>query len=197
MSRTVLVMLVVLTLGMTALLGVGIARGSPPEKDDRNPFAKDSPLALPGLPNLPPGVTLDANGILTGVALATEPGTTMLEWSTLRAYEYSAAGLGDLPDALKALDGKRVTMVGFLLPLYEWDDIHQFALVGSHWSCCFGVPAGLNGTMNTTLAKGHAGLENSMEPLRVVGTFHVRETRESGWLVSIYSLDDATAAPLR
>jgi hypothetical protein len=88
-------------------------------------------------------------------------------------------------------------MLGFLMPNYEYDDIHQFALVGSHWSCCFGIPAGLNGTVNVTLAPGHKGLENSLEPLRVVGTFRAKEIKEEGWLVAIYSLEDATAEPLK
>lgn len=156
------------------------------------------PPALPALPDLPPGVKVDVNGILEASPESAAPGTRYLSWEVLRSFEYSAAvGLGGIPEALKAVDGQRVTMVGFLMPNYEWEDIKQFALVGSHWSCCFGLPAGLNGTVNVTLARGEKGLERSLEPLQVVGTFRAEEVREAGWLIAIYSLHDAQARPLR
>jgi hypothetical protein len=146
------------------------------------------------LPPLPPGLSLDGNGIIQGLELRVEPGTKGLSWDTLKSFEYSAAvGITRVPEALEAVDGQRVTMVGFLMPLYEFDDMEQFLLVGSHWSCCFGIPPGMNGAVNVTLEKGHAGMPNTMEPLKVVGTFRVKEVKEEGWLVSIYSLDDARA----
>ncbi len=204
--RTV-VILMLLSLAMGVLVGLGVASSNGPS--GRPPtsgiFGPQGPLGGSSglLPALPPGVTVDERGVLTGSSLGPAPGTSLLGWDTLRSFEYSAAvgigapGLGELPDAVKAVDGQRVTMLGFLMPNYEYDDIHQFALVGSHWSCCFGMPAGINGTVNVTLAKGHKGLENSLEPLRVVGTFRAKEIKEEGWLVAIYSLEDATAEPLK
>lgn len=203
MKRADVLLVAVLSFGMGALVGVGLVRSAGAQGDGARSgaFAPSGPLGVPGLPTLPalpPGVTVDQNGIIQGLNMAAEPGTTMLTWETLRAFEYSAAvGMGEVPEALKAVDGKRVTMVGFLMPNYEWDDIHQFALVGSHWSCCFGMPAGLNGTVNVTLAEGHKGLDNTMEPLRVVGTFRIREVREADWLIAIFGLEDAQAEVLR
>jgi hypothetical protein len=203
-KRYEVLLVALLSCGVGVLVGLGLVRsaGATAASARGRAFDPSSPLSVPGLPGalppLPPGVTVDANGIIQGLNMAAEPGTTMLTWETLRSFEYSAAvGLGDVPESLKAVDGTRVTMVGFLMPNYEWDDIHQFALVGSHWSCCFGMPAGLNGTVNVTLADGHKGLDNTMEPLRVVGTFRAREVRESGWLIAIYTLDDAKAEKLR
>lgn len=199
-TRTVLV-LMLLSLVMGVLVGLAVAASYPAlGPGTHNIFAPQGPLGVPGsvLPPLPPGVTVDERGVLQGLNLAAAPGTRMLGWDTLRSLEYSmAVGLNEMPDALRAVDGQRVTMVGFLMPNYEFDDIHQFALVGSHWSCCFGMPAGLTGTVNVTLAAGHTGLENSLEPLRVVGTFRAKEIKEEGWLVAIYSLEDATAEALK
>ena len=186
--------------------GVGAARAGEGEAPARPPnvFGGTGPLGQPGsgvpagLPPLPPGVTVDANGVIKGIDRTTAPGTKALEWDTLRAYAYSqAVGLTGLPEDVQAVDGRRVTMVGFLQPLYEFEDIHQFALVGSHWSCCFGQSPGINGVVNVTLAEGRPGLANTMEPLRVVGTFRARETKEEGWLISIFSIDDAEVEPLR
>jgi hypothetical protein len=194
-TRTTL-LLVAGSLGLGAMLGYGIAATrvpgtlSPPWRTAFGPAGGAGADA--GLPGLPRGLRVDANGMLVVPDLKPEPGSTLLEWDTLLAFQYQpATGLKNLPETLRALEGKRVTLVGFLMPLYEFTDIRQFALVGSHWSCCFGRPAGLNGTFNVTLAADQKSLENTLEPLRVVGTFRAKEVRESGYLLSIFSLDDA------
>src|SRR5688500_9686524 len=75
--------------------------------------------ATSGLPSLPPGLTLDVNGMIRGLDRRTAPGTVGVEWEALGAYSYtSERGLSDLPPDLKALDGKRVTLIGFAMPLY-------------------------------------------------------------------------------
>ena len=114
-----------------------------------------------------------------------------VDWATLTAYEYQAE-LKGLPDPVKALEGKTVTMRGFLMPLYEFDDIHEFVLVPNHMSCCFGMPAGINGQVQVKLSSAR-GLPNTNEPLEVKGTFHAVETKEQGYLLSIWRLDVATA----
>jgi hypothetical protein len=119
------------------------------------------------------------------------PDATEVRWDVLVGYDYRP-GLEGLPDALKALDGKKVVMHGFLLPLYEWDDIREFGLVANHMSCCFGMPPGINGQVFVKL-RGKEGLPNTAEPLRVIGTFRVKEVKESGFVLAIYSIDDAEA----
>lgn len=187
-----------LTVAMAVLLGLGAAWARPGDE----PLPPPGPLPLGGapgvLPPLPEGVRVDNLGVVTGIDAQVVPGTKALEWETLRTYEYTqAVGIAGMPASIQAYDGQRVTMVGFLQPLYEFSEIRQFALVGSHWSCCFGVPPGLNGVVNVRLAAGQAGLPNTMEPLRVVGTFRPREEKEEGWLISIFSLDDAEASVIR
>ena len=107
----------------------------------------------------------------------------------INVYEY-AEGLVGLPDAVKALDGKPVVLRGFLTPLYEFDDIHEFVLVANHMSCCFGVPAGISGQIQVKIA-GDKGLPNTNEPIEVRGTFRAVETKEQGYILSIYRIDDA------
>ena len=81
---------------------------------------------------------------------------------------------------------------GFLTPLYEFDDIHEFVLVPNHMSCCFGMPTGINGQVQVKLSSTR-GLPNTNEPLEVKGTFHAVETKEQGYLLSIWRIDGATA----
>lgn len=159
--------------------------------------AEATDLALPeavAATRLPDGVRIDPQTLeLVGLKLDPADGSEVVEWSTLKAYEYQE-GLAGMPESLRALDGRKVTMAGFLLPLYEFDDIKEFNLVASHWSCCFGVPPGLSGWVHVKLAPGQAGLRNSTEPLLVTGTLSVKEHLEAGYVVSIYSLLDAKAS---
>jgi hypothetical protein len=118
------------------------------------------------------------------------PDVTTLDWSLLLSYD-PRPGLEGLPDAIKALDGQHVALNGFLLPNYEYDDIRDFSLVANHMSCCFGLPAGVNGQVHVRL-KGR-GLPLTSEPLRVDGVFRVREEKEEGYVLWIYAIDDAEA----
>ena len=119
------------------------------------------------------------------------PASGMLDWQVLTSYDY-AQGMANLPDALKALDGKTVTMRGILLPLYQFDDIKQFILVANHMSCCFGIPAGINGQVYVEV-KGDRGLPNTNEPIEVKGTFHATERTEQGYVLSIYEIVESSA----
>jgi hypothetical protein len=114
-----------------------------------------------------------------------------LDWAVLTGYEYQP-GLAGLPDAVKALEGTSVTLRGYLLPLVEFDDIHEFCVVPNHMSCCFGMPAGINGQVQVKLKASERGLPNTNEPLEVRGTLHVVETKDQGILLSIYRIDEAT-----
>jgi len=148
--------------------------------------------ALSGLA-LPEGVRVDqATGLLMGVVPPDIPGVEPLTWELLRTYEYQPEMKG-LPDAIKNLDGKRVVMIGFLMTVFEFDDIHEFHLVASHWSCCYGVPPGLDGAVHVKLADDQEGLPNTVKPLRVIGTLHVGEIKESEIVYAIYSITDAEA----
>jgi hypothetical protein len=126
-----------------------------------------------------------------GVATAPEraPSSADLDWSLLESYEHRP-GLRGLPDGVEALHGKRVTVRGFLMPLTEWDDIHEFALV-RHGGAASEVP-GLSGQVLVRI-RSKRGLPNTNEPIEVTGTFRVEEVKEMGFLLAIFSIVDAEA----
>ena len=144
----------------------------PPAPGSTAPFAP--PFALPGAPK----------------AKHVPPGVVAILWETLKAYDYQPK-LSGLPDEIRALDGKKVLMRGFLMPLTEWDDIHEFSLVETHASCCFGVPPGLSGMVLVHIDAAR-GLPNTNEPIEAIGTFHVGETSQDGFVLSIFSIEHAT-----
>ncbi len=148
--------------------------------------------------SLPPGLRVDpATGLLMGVTLPDIEGVEGVSWELLRTYEYRPE-LAGMPDAIKKLDGQKVVMIGFLMTLFQYDDITEFHLVSSHWSCCYGVPPGLSGAVRVNLPEGAEGLPNTIKPLRVIGTLRVREVKdeESDIVWAIYTMDDAEATIL-
>lgn len=136
----------------------------------------------------PPGAFAGARVVAGGPAAPKDA----VEWALLTSYEYQPA-LPGLPDAIKALEGKTVAVRGYLLPIAEWDDIHEFCVVPNHMSCCFGMPAGVNGQVQVSLKASERGLPNTNEPIEVRGTFRAVETKDQGILLSIWRLDAATA----
>ena len=155
------------------------------------------PLRPPGLPA---GASIDPEtGLIVGIFLQPAPGEEALAWPTLGAVNDLPEGAA-VPEAIEALDGRRVLMAGFLMPLYALTNIREFALVGSHYTCCFARPPGLGDQIIVKLRPGAAGLELMVKPLRVSGTLHLRPQHlyESGEgpLISLFEIHDAEAALL-
>lgn len=163
-----------LVLVATVLVGFGLTTAFVQAADDA-PTKAPGPFGNVVLPGKTAPVSKDA-----------------VDWAVLTAYEYEP-GLASLPDPIKALEGKPIVLRGFLLPIAEFDDIHEFCVVPNHMSCCFGMPAGINGQVQVTLRKAERGLPNTSEPIEVRGTFRAIETKDQGILLSIFRLDDATA----
>lgn len=191
--------ILLIALGVVALIlwfeGSEHAAGAAtPTAREAGIMATGGSFALPQL-DLPPGLRVDpATGLLMGITLPTIEGVDGLSWELLRTYEYRP-GLEGMPTDIQKLDGKKVVMIGFLMTLFQYDDIKDFHLVASHWSCCYGVPPGLDGAVRVTLDAGQEGLPNTIKPIRVVGTLRVKEVKEeeSDIVWAIYSMDDAEA----
>lgn len=166
------------SVGIALLVGYGVGAAAPP----RVVVTVNVPAAQGPTAGTPAAA---------GVRPAPASSAGLVDWAVLTSYEYQP-GMAALPDAVKALDGKAATMRGFLLPLYEFDDIHEFVLVANHMSCCFGIPAGLNGQVLVHV-KSKRGLPNTNEPIEVNGTFRAREKSDQGYVISIYEIEDATA----
>ncbi|MDA1194502.1 MAG: DUF3299 domain-containing protein [Planctomycetota bacterium] len=195
-----LVMLVAVTLLGCELWFQGLEaadRAATPDAREVGILATGGGAGLPTL-QLPPGLRIDpATGLLMGVTLPVIEGVEGLSWELLRTYEYRPE-MDGLPDAIRKLDGQKVVMIGFLMTLFQYDDIKDFHLVANHWSCCYGVPPGLDGAVRVTLDPKHEGLPNTIKPIRVIGTLRVGEVKEqeSEIVWAIYSLENAEAVVL-
>ncbi len=172
----------------TAVGVAGLAAG--PRTDEDGNFIQ--PVAV----RLPSGVRVDPmTGLLVGVRLKGDKDTTAAPWELFRSYDYEKE-LKGMPESIRKLDEKKVVMLGFLWAIYEPDDIRRFGLVGSHWSCCYGVPPGLSDVVMVELKEGEDGLSQTLNPIRVVGTLHIREEKQGGFTTAIYHMSDAVVQVL-
>ena len=111
---------------------------------------------------------------------------TRLSFDTLKSWTY-IEGKTPIPDFIKKLDGKEIEMIGFMMPLSEVKNITEFILVPSLWGCCYGQPPAVNHIMVVNMPKGQTSNFYD-DQVRVRGTFHVGETRQNGYLVSLYTI---------
>jgi hypothetical protein len=111
----------------------------------------------------------------------------VVTFDELTAWVYED-GLKGMPKKLKDLNGKKVLMSGFMLPIDEVQNIKEFLLVQSLWSCCYGQPPDINGIVRVVMPKGKT-TDYFFDPLKVIGTFKVEATTIDGYCVDIYQIE--------
>jgi hypothetical protein len=101
-----------------------------------------------------------------------------------------AVSEAQIPAAIKQLNGRKVVVTGFMLPV-KMDDKEalttEFLLLKSQLLCCYGVAPQANEWIVVEMPKGTKALKDV--PVSFRGTLHVGAMFESGYLTGIYSLD--------
>ena len=110
-----------------------------------------------------------------------------LKFETLGGWKF-AEGKTPIPEEVRRRDGKLVEITGFMLPLNENVNITKFIVIQSLWGCCFGQTPAVNHIIVVTMEPGKT-VEFCPDMVRVTGRFSVGETREDGYLVSIYRIE--------
>ena len=109
-----------------------------------------------------------------------------LPFDELSAWPYED-GLKGMPKRVKELSGKKVLMTGFMLPIDEVQNIKEFLLVQSLWSCCYGQPPDINGIVRVVM-KGNKRLNYKYDPIKITGQFKVVASYEDGYCIDIFQL---------
>ena len=110
----------------------------------------------------------------------------ILPFDELTSWPYED-GLKGMPKRIKDLSGKKVLMTGFMLPIDEVQNIKEFLLVESLWSCCYGQPPDIHGIVRVVMPKGKT-TDYFFDPLKIIGTFKVEATVMDGYCVDIFQL---------
>lgn len=190
----------ILLLGLGVLVGVSVARPADPATGHRV-AAQPEPLARPVPAPHPKGTDpADLRAMRSSEAMlaaeqklaariaagAVAGVTERTPFERLGGWTYSNGIEGAPPEVLQ-LDGTTVLLTGFMLPIDEVEDIREFLLVPSLWSCCYGTPPDVNSIVRCVMPEG-VSTDYSFEPLMVVGTLTVSPTFEDGYCVDIYQL---------
>jgi hypothetical protein len=95
------------------------------------------------------------------------------------------------PDWLKALDGQRIRIRGFMYPTFQQTGVHVFGLARDNQICCFGRNPKIYDVFDVVLREGTTTNYIPNRPFDVVGVFHIRPESEGGKLYRLYEMDDA------
>jgi hypothetical protein len=124
----------------------------------------------------------------------------------LTKAQATAVGAGDaaalaavnaqIPDLIRQLDGKKVMVTGFMLPMkMEGTLTTEFLLVANSMLCCYGVVPPMNQWITVKMTKRGVKPEQDV-PMQVFGTLRVKTRVENGALAAIYHLEaDRTRQP--
>jgi hypothetical protein len=122
--------------------------------------------------------------------LAGYPFTIVDAGTGASAAEIEAAKKKDpAPPQVRALDGQRVAVTGYMLPLQlENGRVKKLVLMRDVTTCCYGATPNMNDYIVVTMnGEGFTPLQDI--PVVLVGRLHVALTYENGYLVSLYTLD--------
>jgi hypothetical protein len=107
-------------------------------------------------------------------------------------FDY-APELGEgIPDDVLRLNGIHIRLHGYMIPLDQAENITRFALVPSLFNCCFGQPPGVQ---HTVLVECSAGNPYTSDTITVEGTLAVHETKQDGYVISLFSVSSAKVNP--
>jgi hypothetical protein len=96
---------------------------------------------------------------------------------------------GQIPDRVKAYNGKRVSLKGFMLPLkVEGGLVTELLIMRDQSMCCYGAVPKINEWVSVKMTS--KGIKPVMDQaVTLSGTLKVGAIRENGYLVGIYQMD--------
>ena len=99
------------------------------------------------------------------------------------------SGAKQIPAQIKALDGKKVMVSGYMLPTkLEKGLVKEFLLMSNAQLCCYGQTPQVNEFIVVNM--GASGVKPVMDtPVQFFGKLVVKEMYEDGFLTNIYSLE--------
>ena len=115
------------------------------------------------------------------------------DWRQLADSKYIASLSYDteIPDEVKQIDGKKVAITGFMLPIdVDKGKVKRFLLLKSTMSCCFGVAPRINEVIYVESSKKEK-IQTVMDmPITVFGKLSVgQQFREDLMLMGVYQLE--------
>jgi hypothetical protein len=112
----------------------------------------------------------------------------------LANFEFDPNGNSPIPADVKALDGAKFRLRGFMIPMNQAEQITDFSLVPSLVGCCFGQPPGVQHTITCRTLKGTA-IDYTVDEIMVEGTLKLDVKRDEGYAYNVFDLEVSGAKP--
>jgi hypothetical protein len=109
-------------------------------------------------------------------------------------FQYDADKGGNVPADVMALNGVKVRVNGYMMPLDGADRIRNFALVPSLLACCFGAPPSLQHMVIVHVPQDKA-LSYYPDEIVCEGTLKVEEKKDDEFIVSLFELTVTSVKP--
>ncbi len=109
-------------------------------------------------------------------------------------FDYDQEKGGNIPPDVRRLTGAKIRLRGYMIPMDQAENITQFALVPSLFSCCFGQPPQIQHTIVADCPKGKA-VGYVPDEIVVEGTLSVAEKKDDGYIVSIFEVNVSSVKP--
>ena len=109
-------------------------------------------------------------------------------------FDYDNDRGGNIPADVKQLNGAKIRLHGYMIPMDQADNITQFALVPSLFACCFGQPPQIQHTIVVNCPKGKA-VSYCPDEIVVEGDLKVEEKKDDGYVVSIFEMTAHSVKP--
>ena len=105
-----------------------------------------------------------------------------------------------LPEKIRDLHGKRVMIVGFMVPLevdFRTQNVRLFAISQNMAFCCYGVTPGLNELVIVEMKPGRTSAYYDNVPIAVFGDFSVGKQADANRMASLYRLAADEVMPVK
>ena len=120
-----------------------------------------------------------------------------LKAMSLFPLDQQAGQTVDVPERFRALDGKKVSLVGEMYaPNAAGNAVGQFDLVYSIAKCCFSGPPQVQHFIKSSPQKAGEGMPYYGGLVRVTGTLHVGVERDAEKVSSVYRLTVDAIEPI-
>ncbi len=169
---------------MIVLLGASAALAQTPATQPNNNTATTMPV-------IPEGSTAYDPSTLKPRTLLPEPKEGDIpSWGILNFanFTFDPEKSKDIPADVRAYDGKKVRLRGFIVPFTQAQKVTDFALVPTLGSCCFGQPPGVQHVIVAHVANG-GKLTFMPDEVWCEGTIKVELKREDGYTFQIFKFE--------
>jgi hypothetical protein len=106
-------------------------------------------------------------------------------------FDDKAGTVNDIPAEDRALDGKEISLEGFIAPTdVSGDRVNHFQLVYNVAKCCYGGPPKVQERVFAFIPNGNT-IEYTTDEIRVIGTLHVllNRDKETGKVLTVYVME--------